>query len=196
MEKDLGVLVDDRLAMIQQCALVAKKAYGILGCIKRRVASWPREVILPLYSALVSLPTGSIVSISGLPSKRKTGISWKSPAKGHKSVAWSTSPMRMSDLGLFSLEKRRLSGDLINIYKYLKCGSQKDMANPFSAVCRDRTRRNSHKLEHGKFNTIMQRNFFTVMVTKHCHRLPREVADSPPLETFKTHLDTYLCNLV
>jgi len=52
-ERNPGVLVDSKSAMSHQHALVARKANGILGCFKMGVASRSREVILPLYSALV-----------------------------------------------------------------------------------------------------------------------------------------------
>ena len=52
-DKDLGILVDTKLTMSQQCALPAKKVKAILSCFRRSATSTLREGILPLYSALV-----------------------------------------------------------------------------------------------------------------------------------------------
>ena len=104
---------------------------------------------------------------------------------------------RLSNLGLFSLEKRKLKGDLINVCKYLKGGGrQMDEARPSCVMCSNRTRSNDLKLEHRKFHTNMQKNFFKVRVTEHWSRLPRELVESPPMEIIKIHLDTDLCDLL
>ena len=83
-EKDLGVLVDDRLVMSKQCALAAMKANGILGCIRRNTASRSREVILPLYFGQAS--PGVLYPVLGpLVQKTDREISpGRSSVEGHK----------------------------------------------------------------------------------------------------------------
>jgi len=103
---------------------------------------------------------------------------------------------RLRELGLFSLKKRSLRGDLINAYKYLKGGCQEDGARLFPVVPSDRTWGNGHKLKQSKFHLNMMKNFWTLRVTEHWNRMPREAVDSPSLEIFKTCLDKVLCNLL
>jgi len=103
---------------------------------------------------------------------------------------------RLRELGLLSLEKRRLQGDLIAAFQYLKGASKKDGHRPFSRACRDRTRGHGFKLKEGRFRLDIRKTFFKMRVVKHWHRLPREVVDAPSLEVCKLRLDGALSNLV
>jgi len=103
---------------------------------------------------------------------------------------------RLRELGLFSLEKRRMRGDLLNADKYLQGGCQEDGARLFPVVTSDRTRGNGHKVKQSKFQLNMRKNFFPLRVMEHWHRLPRGAVESPSLEIFQPRLDAVLCSLL
>ena len=141
-EKDLGVVVDSKLNMSQQCALAARRANRVLGSIKHGIASRSREVIVPLCSALVWPHLEHCVQFWAPQYKKDVKLLesiQRRATKVVKGLEGKAYEERLRSLGLFSLEKMRLKGDIIVVYSIFTRGSGGVGNDLFSLVTSDRT---------------------------------------------------------
>jgi len=102
----------------------------------------------------------------------------------------------MRELRWFSLEKRRLRGDLIVTFQFLRETYKQEGKRLSTWVDSDRTRGNGFELRQGRFRLGIRRKLVAQRVVKPGNRLARDVVDAPSLEAFEARLDVALGSLV
>jgi len=102
--------------------------------------------------------------------------------------------MRKGQKSWDCLVKRRLRGNITNVYEHMKRRCEDDRGKLFSVVPGNGRSSNVHKVKHRRFPLNSRKHFFTVHVIKHWHILPREVVQFPSLQICKIHLEMVLGN--
>jgi len=165
--------VDGKLDMSQQCALAAQKANCILGYIKRSKASRLREVILCLCSALVRPHLEYCVQMWNPQYREDIDLLVCIQRRATKMIQdiehLSYKEDRLRDLRLFSLEKRRLRGDLVAAFQYLKEAARRKGTD---SLGRSVVIRNGFKLIEGRFRLDIRKTIFTVRVVRQWNSCP------------------------
>ena len=194
-EKDLGVIVSSDLKPRNQCIAARNKANRVLGFISRSVSNRTADVILKLYLALVRPHMDYAVQF-WCPYYRMDINSLEAVQRRMTKMIHNIRNLpyedRLRELGLHSLERRRLRGDMIEVFKWVAGINKGDINDVLKFSEGERTRSNGFKLDKFRFKKDIGKYWFGNRVVDMWNSLPNEIVGVTKLESFKNKLDQYM----
>jgi ribonucleases P/MRP protein subunit RPP40 len=193
-ERDLGVIMGKSGKSSEQCVAAVKKANTVLGMIKRNICFKSKEIIVKLYKALVR-PRLEYCIQAWCPYLRKDIDSLERVQRratklieGYKDLSYED---RLDKTGLISLEKRRVRGDLIQVFKMINGIDKIDYRKFFEMSGVHRTRGHNCRLIKKRSKLDIRKYFFSQRVVNSWNVLPQEVVDATSVNAFKNRLDKF-----
>ena len=194
LEKDLGVLVDNRLSFEDEVTSRANKGRQIAAIIRRTFTYLDQEMFARLFKTLVR-PHLEYAAAVWTPYMKKNikeleDVQRKA-TRQIPSLKGLEYEERLKRLKLPTLEHRRRRGDMIEVYKLLSGSYNLDATRFFKQATDTRTRGNSRKLEKVRSKTQRRQQTFSQRVVNDWNALPNEVVTAPSLNCFKSRLDSF-----
>jgi ribonucleases P/MRP protein subunit RPP40 len=191
-ERDLGVIIDNKLRFKKQCAKAANKANQVLGMINRNVRSRNKEVVMKLYKGLVRPLMEYSIQAWNPYKKGDIKLLERVQKRATKMIEGFSNKNyndRLAELKLTTLEDRRLRGDMIMTYKMLNGFERVDTNNLWTLNRNSSLRGNSRKLMKIRSRLDIRKYSFSLRVTDEWNSLSDDVVTSTSLNGFKNAYD-------
>ena len=196
-EKDLGVVVSKDLKPSKHCTEAVKNANKLVGFIGRTFEFKSEKVILTLYNSLVRPQLEYCVQFWSPYYRKDIEKLEKIQRRVTKMIPrLRNKPYeeRLEALNLFSLTKRRIRGDLIEVFKIFHGYNNLDVNKYFTIDHSTITRNNGFKITPKRFKTHEAKHFFFNRIVNIWNKLPSEIVNSTSIASFKNKIDKYLKN--
>jgi ribonuclease P/MRP protein subunit RPP40 len=196
-EKDLGILIDEKLTFHEEVNSRVKKANSIVGIIRRSFTHLDEKMFTTLFKALVRPHLEYAVAVWNPHLKKDTNSIEAVQRRATKLIPGFrdlTYQQRLHRLNLPSLEFRRLRGDMIETFKIIRGIYNIDKEDFFNINSHSTTRGHPFKIIKPTINSSIRKNYFTFRIINTWNSLPENIVLAPSLNAFKNRLDKFWKN--